>query len=139
MTLRQELQSIYDQYGKLTPPLIVDVATDEKHPLHNRFEWDNAVAGDSWRQHQAHELIRSVHVVYDKSKDGEERSVRAFHAIRTTKGFVYEPIEKVVSDPILTQVVRAEMEREWRALKRRFDQFDEFWRMVTDDLEEKAA
>jgi hypothetical protein len=138
-SLRDELQAIYDQHGELTPALVVDEARSLEHPLHSRFEWDNRAAGEAWRRAQAHELIRSVKIVYrDASEFGEERSVRAFHAVRTDEGHVYKHVDEILKDPVLTEIVRADMQREWKQLKRRFDQFDEFWHIVAADSPEVA-
>jgi len=138
--LRDELQSIYDTHATLTPALVVDSARDEKHPLHNRFEWDDAVAGEAYRRHQAHELIQSVRVVYREADDKEgARSVRAFHAVRTEDGHAYEPLDKITSDPMLAKILLRDMEREWKQLMRRYGQFEEFLALVRGDLEQAAA
>jgi hypothetical protein len=140
MSLRDQLQAIYDQQGQLTPRLVVDQARDASHPLHDRFEWNDAVAGEAWRRQQAHEMIRSVRVVYREATDETpEKSVRAFHAVRSEKGHVYEPAEKVAGDPFMARLVLNDMEREWRALKARYHQFDEFYQMIRRDLDEGAA
>ena len=140
MSLRDQLQAIYDQHGQLTPSLLVDEARSENHALHDRFEWDNAVAGEAWRRQQAHEMIRSIKIVYRKGDNlGPERSVRAFHAVRTEVGHVYEPAERIASDPFLTELVRKDMEREWKALKRRYDEFEDFWHLVRASLNDQAA
>lgn len=140
MSLREQLQSIYDRHSQLTPALVVDEARNDSHPLHDRFEWDDAAAGESWRREQAHQLIRSVRIVYREADDKHpEQSVRAFHAVRSEKGHVYEPAEKVVNDPFTAQLVLKDMEREWQALKRRYEQFAEFSAMVRRDLGEDAA
>lgn len=139
-TLRDELQAIYNRVGRLTPALVVEVARDPHHPLHQRFNWDDTTAADSWRQHQAHELIRSVRVVYRERTDTEdERSVRAFQAVRADVAFNYVPTERVVEDPFLAKLVLSDMEREWRVLKRRYEAFREFWEMVQGDWGERAA
>lgn len=139
MSLRDILQSIYDQHGELTPDLVVQEARAKDHPLHSRFDWDNKSAGDSWRKHQASELIRSVKVVYREATENEEaRSVRAFHAVRGPRGHAYQPAEKVVEDPLMKRMVLADMAREWQALKRRYERFAEFAEMVRSDLEEAA-
>lgn len=140
MNLRDALQEIYDRRGELTPALVVEEARDETHPLHSRFEWDDAAASEKYRQAQAQELIRSVKVVYREATDKEAaRSVRAFHAVRRENGHVYEPVEKVVEDPFTKRLVLADMEREWKALHRRYEQFAEFTQMVHRDLGEAAA
>jgi hypothetical protein len=54
-----ELDRIYKQRGVLDKVMIVDVARDPKHPLHQCFEWDDTVAGEKYRQEQALEMIRA--------------------------------------------------------------------------------
>lgn len=136
MDLRGELQSIYEQHKKLTPALVVDIARDPEHPLHSRFQWNDAVAGEAWRRQQAHELIRSVRVVYrEASETFPEKSVRAFHAVRKEDGHVYEPVDKVAADDFTRRLVLADMERDWKALRRRYEDFEEFTAMVRRDLD----
>lgn len=136
MSLRDQLQAIYDQRGKLTPAIVVDEARAENHPLHSRFEWDDKVAGEAWRRQQAHELIRSVRVVYKQADEtSPEKSVRAYHAVRTEDGHVYEPAEKVAQDEFARQLVLGDMRREWEALKRRYESFQEFLDMIRRDLD----
>lgn len=134
MSLRDQLQAIYDQAGTLTPALVVDTARDPGHPLHDRFDWDNAVAGEAWRKHQAHELITSVKIVYREHEDGRQDKVRAYHAVRNETGFVYEPADVIAKDPLKSKILLQDMEREWRALRRRYQQFSEFFEMVRRDL-----
>lgn len=134
MSLRDRLQGIYDNNGYLTPALVVDTARDEADPLHEHFEWDDAVAGEAHRREQARQLIRSVRVTYAKPT-GEESSVRAYQAVRTPdRGNVYESTEKVAQDPFLARLVLRDMERDWRQLKRRYDEFEEFWELIRADV-----
>jgi len=141
VSLRDHLDGIRSEYGKLTPAVVVEAARPDGHPLHERFEWDDAVAGEAWRRQQAHQLIRSVRVVSRPATDTEaEQTVRAFHAIRDTDGdVVYEPAEKVAQDPVLTELVLRDMEREWKQLYRRYGHFTEFVAMVNADLADEAA
>jgi hypothetical protein len=139
MNLRDQLLAIRDKHGRLDPVTVVDEARDEAHPLHSRFEWDDSVAGEAWRRSQAHELIRSVRLVYREATEQEAaRSVRAFHAVRREDGHTYETAEEVIEDPFAKRLVLADMEREWKALKRRYEQFAEFAAMVRQDLEAAA-
>lgn len=140
MSLRHQLQSIYDDHGKLTAQIVLDEARAETHPLHDQFEWDNDIAGERWRHQQARELIRSVRVIYKPATEQEpERSVRAFHAVRREDGHVYEPAGTIAHDPVLKQIVLQDMEREWQQLKRRYNEFKEFITMVRRDLDGEAA
>lgn len=136
--LRGELQAIYDKRGELTPKLAVAAARSdqETYPvLHARLPWDDAVAAERYREQVAHELIRSVRIVYkEATEDRPEQTVRAWHAVRTGSGFIYEPAEKVAADPIMSAIVLAEMRREWETLRARYGHFEEFLEMVRVDV-----
>lgn len=154
--LRDHLQAIYNELGRLTPDDVVNVASDPAHPLHKSFEWDDSVAGAHYRREQARNLIKSVRVTYTKPGTEEPRSVRAWHAVRYVTlemddegeeigpgraSYVYEPAEKIAADPILARIRLAEMQREWRIFRRRYEEFAEFWEMIRSDLQQgdKAA
>lgn len=139
MNLRDQLLAIREKHGRLDPHLVIEEARDEAHPLHSRFEWNDSVAGEAWRRSQAHDLIRSVRLVYREATEQEAaRSVRAFHAVRREDGHAYEPAEEVIEDPFTRRLVLADMEREWKALRRRYDAFAEFADMVRRDIEAAA-
>lgn len=137
MSLRDHLQAIYDQRGALTPALVVETAADANHPLHNRFQWDDAEAAAKWRLEQARQLIRSVKIVYREATEQEQRRTgRGYLSVRRENGPVYVPAAEVVADPFAKRLVLADMEREWKALVRRYREFAEFAEMVrATDLE----
>jgi len=61
--MKQELRRLSEKGGgTLTPSRVVDVARSPLNPLHKYFEWDDAVAAEKYRQDQARELIRCVHI-----------------------------------------------------------------------------
>lgn len=135
--LREHLIAVRREYGKLTPKLLVDVARDPDHPLHQRFEWDDTTAAEKWRQSQAHELIQTLRVSY-KKPDGKPTDVRAFHAMRRENEFVYEPVEEIADNEISRQILLREMERDWKTLKKRYEHVREFFALVRNDLEEAS-
>lgn len=133
MNLREEMTAIYTEAGILTPAVVVDAARPDDHPLHSRFEWEDAVAGEAYRQQQAHELIRSVRVVHTRA-DLPELSVRAFHSVRTDDGFAYKPVDEIIADPLTLQMLLGDMRREWVQLRTRYEQFEEFRALIMGDL-----
>jgi hypothetical protein len=143
MDLGGELEKIRGKYGQLTPALIVEEARDPAHPLHPRFCWDDDVAAEAWRRCQAHELIRSVRVVYKAPASGDkpvrEQSVRAYHATYGPQGVAYERAEDIAHNDVASAVLLAEMERDWRALKKRYADFAEFRAMILADISELEA
>lgn len=136
--LRDLMRDVYDRHGSLTPAVVVEEATPEDAPLHNRFEWDDAVAGHKHRLDQARRLIRAVQIEY-KTPTGGQGRVRAWTAVREPTGHVYKPTDEVVHDDIMTELLRRDMEREWRQMKSRWDRFEEFQRMVRADLAQEVA
>lgn len=131
MNLREHLQGIYDSQGRLSPDLVVEVATAPEHPLHVMFEWDDTVAGAKYRLVQAAGLIRSVKISINRGPTKAPLSVRAFMAPReATEPQSYEPVEDIIQDPLRRQMMLHQMERDWRALYRRYAEFKEFWELV---------
>ena len=132
--LRTQLLAIYETNGTLTPALVVQTARDPDHPLHGRFEWDDSVAAEKYRLSQGGELIRSIKISYRDDR-GEYKDVRQYHSFRSTDGgHRYEPVEKVVNDPMLDRILRNDMEREWKALRKRWEGYVEFSTMIKRDL-----
>ncbi len=138
--LRDELEAIYREQGELTPALLVDVARAPGHPLHPRFEWDDTVAGEKFRRHQARQLIRSVRIrVIDEDDPGNNYDIRAYQAVRSSTGHhSYESTMKVAEDPFMSRLVLANMEREWRTLKERYENWHEFWVLVNQDVQVRS-
>ncbi len=137
MAIRDNLYAIYDKHKELTPGIVVEEARPVDHPLHNNFEWDDTVAGHKYRLEQARELIRSCEIVY-KKPDGKNLTIREFVSVRTTDNYAYQPVRQVAKDPITREIVLRDMEREWRNLKSRYNAFDEFWRLVQEDMPTKS-
>lgn len=136
MSLREQLQTIYDDHGRLTPAIVVDVARAKDHPLHSMvFNVPKGEAAERYYLSRASEIICSVRVVYRKQDTDQRIDVRAFHAVTGPEGHSYEPVDAVVNDPLLLALVLRDMERQWRELHGRYSQFKEFAEMVLGSLE----
>lgn len=62
--LRKILDGIAEQHsGHITAELVVELAKNPNHPLHNEFEWNDAVAAYQYRLAQARRMLR-VRVAY---------------------------------------------------------------------------
>lgn len=59
----EALAALEAEAGSLTPPLVVEAARPSEAPLHPAFEWDDAIAGERYREHQASALIKTVEVL----------------------------------------------------------------------------
>jgi hypothetical protein len=84
-----ELARIYVEKGELTAPLVVDESRPEEAPLHPAFEWDDAVAAERHREHQARNIIRSVKVI---TEDKPSEPVY----VHVSSAQSYKPVAEVV-------------------------------------------
>lgn len=147
MNLRDALQGIYQTRGELTPAAVVDEARPVDHPLHHRFEWDNTIAGEKYREHQAAKLIRSVKIRYADTPDAEEKSVRAFlpvykpavEADDVDESRTYAPTADLMADDFTRRLILADFEREWKAFRTRWQHLKEFAETVRRDVEQVAS
>lgn len=138
MSIRDILHELYEQHGELTAELLVDVARNAAHPLHDQFEWDDAVAGEEHRKHQARRLIARVKVRYvDPRNDAHTVKARAYHSVRTPAGQAYRSTDDVVTDPYMRQLMRRQMYRDFQAMLDRYNGFDELWAMIKDALDKQ--
>ena len=137
MSLRQELEAIYERRGTLTAALVVEEARAPEHPLHSRFEWNDTIAGEEYRRSQAQNLIRSVRIRY-VSQDVEDVSdaIRAFTSVRTPAGYAYQPTLEVMADPLKVRMALADMRRDWMQMRRRWESYEQFWALVKQDIPE---
>lgn len=133
MSLRDELQAIYEDAGELKPSIVLDRARDPRHPLHDRFEWNDGVAAERYRIQQARELIRSVEWVYAEEPDGAPKKVRAFHSVNRVDGPTYVPAQEIQQDEFMSKLVLQAAEREWKSLQRKYGHLAEFLAIVRRD------
>lgn len=140
--LREELTGIFLRNGRLTPSIVVEEAEPPDSPLHDRFEWDSNEAAHAWRLSQARALIRSVRIRIVET-DPKSDTIRAFVHVPDAPAEEpddeaedpvnagYLPVEDVGQSPKLRTIALAQMEREWRLFRRRWQQYDEFWKLVS--------
>lgn len=136
--LLDHLQAIRDERGALTPALVVEAARDPEHPLHSRFEWDDTAAAEKWRLEQASQLLRVVRL---PAENGRPSDLRAFVAVKgaETHQADYVPTAEAMSDEFARRLVLRDMEREWEALKRRYEHMREFAALIASDMNGETA
>jgi hypothetical protein len=87
--------------GKLMPGEVVDAARDPSSPLHNLFQWDDDVAAEAYRLHQARRIIR-IHVT-DVVRSNRPAKIPVFVSLSTDRvnGGGYHRAIDVLSEPQL--------------------------------------
>ena len=80
--------------------------------------------------------LRNLLPVIDEEDPGKNFDVRAYQMVRTSDGTTsYQPSAAVAQDAFASRLILAHMEREWRALRDRYEHFREFWLLVNRDAE----
>lgn len=116
-----ELERVRDQNGGiLAPEAVVKAARSESSPLHDYFEWHDGTAAESWRLHQARNLIRVVvHVEGEKADP-----VRAYVSLASDRtgdeSGGYRHVIDVVRDPSMRQQLLTEALAEIASLERKY-------------------
>ncbi len=130
--------------GVLTPEQVLQDARRKKSFLHEYFEWDDDEAAVRYRLAQAGQLVRSVHVVYEKSDESDdEKTIRAFVNIERGHG-EYRDVVEVLANPQSRDKLLDDALRDLRSFKRRFEAFEaaigsDIVRELVDALEQAAS
>ena len=133
--------------GKLKRSDIVKRAENPKNPLHDYFDWDDAVAGQKWREEQAGQLVRSYMLtiteetetykipafVRDPDMEPHEQGYTSVKSARSTADVKAEVLIQAF-DRIRVAVQRAKDLAKYFSLEDRFDNFIEMIEVVEKDL-----
>lgn len=117
-----ELQWMADSLNgrKLQPEDVVEAAKDPKSALHVRFEWDDTVAAQKYRNHIARQVIERFRVISRPETDEEiSRVVRLVPGL-VSRGEGYGNIHVVMNEPSEAQ---EQIEYEWLQVRSRFLRF----------------
>jgi hypothetical protein len=126
MTLRDWMQSLYDQYGRLTPEIVLDAARAPESPAHGFvFGMSAAEAAERFYLDRAHRLIQTVRVEVTRV-EGKPKFVRAWHAVPgdDESRFTYLPLEELVQRPDKLELARNEAIRRVRDAQRSVEDLD---------------
>ena len=75
-------EDLHNTFGEIDPKVVVEKAREESNLLHNCFEWQDDIAAEKYRIHQARQLIRCVVVV----EDDKQIETRAFVNVSFSEG-----------------------------------------------------
>lgn len=115
--------------GRLTAKDLLDESRPVDAPLHDEFEWDDSVAAESWREHQARNIINSLLIVPEKSVP-----VRGFFKIEQAERN-YHSVTAILSRKDTAQQLFDNAMRELQAFQRKYqalEQFNEVWQAIAN-------
>lgn len=142
-----EVKKIYEQEKKVSPSIVLELAKDPNHPLHNFFEWDNETASNKYRLIQARELINSIIIEVINEQKNQKHKVRAFFSVsknsdsemvmngnqHTDNYFV--SIEDVESNDDLMRYEKLKAKSELKAFQMKYSFLDNYLGSIFNEIE----
>lgn len=120
-----ELERIREKRGQLKPEYVVEESKDENAILHNIFQWDDTIAAQKWREHQASALIRNITITV--SNEMINRPIRAIVNVASSagNGRSYIPITEAIHDKTAYEDLLAQAKSEMESFLAKYQQIEE--------------
>lgn len=124
----EELEKLANR-GELTAEKVVEEAKNANSPMHSWFEWDDTVAAQKYREHQARVLIGSI-VIYHEP----EKKTRAFYVIKEEKSPVYHHITEIRSDDLMKKRLAEQALKEMEVWAKRYEEIADYLGTFYDEV-----
>lgn len=111
-----------EKAGKLTAENLVEANRPKDAPLHEEFDWNNTIAAEKWRCHQARNIINSIVVVSEDRPKVE--AVRCFFRVEAAAPN-YESVSTIVRNENKYAKLIEQALRELIAFKKKYAQVKE--------------
>ena len=109
MSAREELLSLVERDGFITPESVLEAAQDPESSLHQHFTWDDSAAAERYRLVEAGRLIRRYKITVEVEPERHVK-VRAFTSVPGPEDRpVYERTERALvehRDVVFQQCMR---------------------------------
>lgn len=120
-----EFEKIEKEHGKITSQFVLDSARDTDSPIHSMFEWDNAIAGEKYRLHQATTIILSLKV--EKETEKKPKVLRAYYNVsETEKKGSFINVDSAFSNPDTQEIILKRALREFQSFRNKYENLKEF-------------
>lgn len=118
----------------LTAENLLNVSRSEDAPLHNEFEWNDGVAAEKYRTHQARILINHIAI---KTEGSSDEPIRAFFQTEERK---YESLEVILRCEDKKRDLLSQAMQELEYFERKYSQLVELSRVfdAIDDIRKGA-
>ena len=119
--------------GELTAAAVVDAARPDGAPLHEAFEWDDAIAAEKHRAEQARLILRSIRIVGGDDQEPE----RVYWHVATETVDAYVTTARVREEDELRAALLSECVRTLMSARKKYAELVEMaevWTVI-DQLE----
>jgi len=137
-TIYNEIMSIGET---IRPSDVVELARDENTALHNLFTWDDSVAAERYREHEAGCILRNIVIVNkDKTEDDKDKVV-VVRAIMSTNERTkeYTTVQRIVTNKDSYTRLLAAALAELTAFKKKYETLSGDLEVVFDAIDQIAS
>lgn len=104
-----------EEQGRLTAKDLLDENRPKDAPLHNEFEWNDGKAAESWREHQARNIINSLIIVPEMSEP-----IRCFFKVERAES-TYRSVSAIIQNEDTAQKLFEMAKRELDAIQKKYN------------------
>lgn len=137
-TIYNEIMSIGET---VKPSDVVELARDENTALHNLFTWDDSIAAEKYREHEAGCIIRNIVVVEKDDSDDNNDGVITVRAIMSTNERTkeYTTVQRVITNKDSYSKLLAAALAELNAFKKKYKTLSGDLEVVFSAIEQIAS
>ena len=137
-TIYNEIMSIGET---VRPSDVVELARDENTALHNLFTWDDSIAAEKYREHEAGCIIRNIVVVEKDDSDDNDDGVITVRAIMSTNERTkeYTTVQRVITNKDSYSKLLAAALAELNAFKKKYKTLSGDLEVVFSAIEQIAS
>ena len=137
-TIYNEIMSIGET---VRPSDVVELARDENTALHNLFTWDDSVAAERYREHEAGCIIRNIVIVENDKQNDDKENVVVVRAIMSTNERTkeYTTVQRIVTNKDSYTRLLAAALAELTAFKKKYETLSGDLEVVFDAIDQIAS
>ena len=125
---KTEIESIGND---VTPHEIVEFAKNPNTELHKCFTWNNDLAAEKWRLHEARQIVCSLVIVESNSDRENDTQIRVFHKTDNEDG--YKPLKFILQNKDEYKKLLERCLYDLRNLKKKYQnlsEYQEIWDLI---------
>lgn len=124
----EEIERIESLYGSLTPQNILDASRPKNALFHTLFQWDDNVAAEQYRLHQARVILNNIEVTV--VSDGQPKQISVYEVIKQpSSSQVYKNINSMTVSDI--DFIKQKTIKELNILKDKLSVYKEFSKVTS--------
>ena len=127
-----EIMEICDQMESATPQQILEKARDESTELHKCFTWDDSIAAEKYRIHEARLIVCQLKIVeQDIDNKSKPTAIRVFYKTDGKSG--YKPTQLILKQPDEYEALLERCRNELLSVKQKYQnisEYEEVWELI---------